>query len=154
MHQQTTAKQVHTFLGLVGYYRKFIKNFAKTTQPLTLLTCQKAKFEWTPVHHTAFLMLKEAVTQAPILCYPDPTKWYIVYTDASDDVCGTHSHKNMMEWNSNSFSLSYLHGHTRENGIPLNRKLTGYILQLQSGTITYREPKLSYAMTTNQLQGF
>ena len=56
--------------------------------PLTLLTHQKAKFEWTPTHHTAFLMLKDAVTQAPILCYPDPIKQHIVYTNASDDACG------------------------------------------------------------------
>ena len=41
---------------------------------LTLLTCQKAKFEWTPIHHTAFLTLKKSVTQAPILHCPDPTK--------------------------------------------------------------------------------
>ena len=40
------------------------------------------------VHHTAFLTLKNAVTQAPILCYPNPVKRYIVYTDASDDACG------------------------------------------------------------------
>ena len=57
-------------------------------KPLTLLTCQKAKFEWTSIHHTAFLTLKESVTQAPILHYLDTTKWYIVYTDASDDACG------------------------------------------------------------------
>ena len=54
--------------------KKFIKNFAKIAKPLTLLGCQKAKFEWTPIYHTYFLTLKEAVTQAPILCYPDPTK--------------------------------------------------------------------------------
>ena len=57
-------------------------------KPLTLLTHQKAKFEWTPVHHTAFLMLKDAVTQAPIFHYPDPAKQYIVNTDALDDACG------------------------------------------------------------------
>ena len=43
-------------------------------KPLTLLTHQRAKYEWTPVHHTAFLMLKSAVTQTPILHYPDPVK--------------------------------------------------------------------------------
>ena len=48
---------------------------------------QQVKFEWTPVHHTAFLHLKEAIIQAPILCYPNPNTRYIVYTDASDDVC-------------------------------------------------------------------
>ena len=74
MHPPKTAKQVCTFLGLIRYYRKFIKNFAKMAKPLTLLAHQKAKFKWTPIHHTAFLMLKESVTQAPILCYLDSTK--------------------------------------------------------------------------------
>ena len=73
MHPPKTAKQVCAFLGLIRYYRKFIKNFAKMAKPITLLTNQKAKFEWTPVHHTVFLMLKELVTQAPILHYLDPT---------------------------------------------------------------------------------
>ena len=57
-------------------------------KPLTLLTCHKAKFEWTSTHHTAFMTLKEAIIQAPILCYPDPARRYIVYIDASDDMCG------------------------------------------------------------------
>ena len=88
MHPTKTAKQVHTFLGLVEYYRKFIKNFAKIAKPLTLLTHHKAKFKWTSAHHTAFMTLKEAIIQAPILCYPDPAKKYMVYTDTSEDVCG------------------------------------------------------------------
>ena len=50
MHPPTTFKQVHAFLGLVGYYRKFIKKFAKIAKPLTLLTRQQVKFEWTPKH--------------------------------------------------------------------------------------------------------
>ena len=73
MHPPKTAKQVHAFLGLIRYYRKFIKNFAKLAKPLTLLPYQKAKFEWTPVHHRAFMTLRESVTQAPILHFPDPT---------------------------------------------------------------------------------
>ena len=88
MHSPKTAKQVCTFLGLVRYYRKFIKDFAKMAKPLTLLTHHKDKFEWTPTHHTAFMMLKEAIIQAPIPCYPDPTRKYIVYTNAPDDTCG------------------------------------------------------------------
>ena len=59
MSPPKTAKQVCTFLGLIGYYRKFIKNFAKMAKPVTLLTHHKAKFEWTSIHHTAFLTLKE-----------------------------------------------------------------------------------------------
>ena len=88
MQPPTTPKQVQTSLGLVGYYRKFIKGFAQITKPLTMLTQQQVKFEWTPMHHTAFLHLKEAIIQAPILHYPDPNKKYIVYTDASDDARG------------------------------------------------------------------
>ena len=87
MHPPTTPKQVCAFLGLVGYYRKFIKNFVKISKPLTLLTHQQVKFNWTPTHHEAFLHLKESITQAPILHYPEPNKRYIVYTDASDDAC-------------------------------------------------------------------
>ena len=87
MHPLTTSKQVHAFLGLVGYYRKFIKNFAKIAKPLTLLTCQQVKFDWTPTHNEAFLYLKESITQASISCYPDTNKRYIAYTDTSDDAC-------------------------------------------------------------------
>ena len=88
MHPPKAAKQVCAFLGFFRYYKKFIRNITKMAEPLTLLTHQKAKFKWTPIHHTAFLTIKESVTQAPNLCYPDPTKWYIVYTDAWDDACG------------------------------------------------------------------
>ena len=87
MQPPSMPKQVRAFLGLVRYYRKLIKGFAKIAKPLTMLTQQQVKFEWTPMHHTAFLHLKEALIQAPILCYPDPDKKYIVYTDASDDAC-------------------------------------------------------------------
>ena len=74
-------------------------------KPLTLLPCHKAKFEWTPVHHTAFMMLKEAIIQAPILCYPDPARRYIVYTDALDDACGAQlSH----EHNATEFPIAFL----------------------------------------------
>ena len=68
--------------------QEIIKDFTKIAKPLTLLTCQKAKFEWTSEHHTDFMTLKESIIQAPILHYPDPTKRYIVYMDALDDACG------------------------------------------------------------------
>ena len=94
-----TPKQVRAFLGLVGYYRKFIKGFAKIAKPLTLLTRQQMKFDWTLECHTAFLHLKEPIVQAPILHYPYPTKKYIVYTDASDDACRAQLSQNTMVQN-------------------------------------------------------
>ena len=75
------------------------------TRPLTLLTHKKAKFDWTPIHHNAFLMLNESVTQAPILCYPDRTKWYIVYTDASDIAGGAQLSK---ENDGTEFPIAFL----------------------------------------------
>ena len=67
MHPPKTPRKVHAFLGLVGHYRKFIRNFAKTAKPLTLLTCQQVKFDWIPTHHEAFLKLKASIAEAPIL---------------------------------------------------------------------------------------
>ena len=72
----------------MGYYRKFFKDFSKIAKPLTLLPHHKAQFEWTPTQHTAFMMLKEAIRQAPIFHYPDPASIYIVYMDALEDACG------------------------------------------------------------------
>ena len=84
MHPSLT-KEVHAFLGLVGYYRKFIKYFAKVAKPLTLPTHLQVKFNWTLTLYDAFLKLKKSIIEAPILQYPNPNKRYIVYTDASDD---------------------------------------------------------------------
>ena len=102
MQPPMTPKQVRTFLGLVGYYRKFIKGFAKIGKPLTFLTRQQVKFDWTPEHHTAFLHLKEAIVQAPILHYPNPNK---KYTDASDDACSVQLSQ---EDNGTEFPVAFL----------------------------------------------
>ena len=67
MHPPVNPKQVHAFLGLVGYYRKFIRNFAKIAKPLTMLTQMDVKFEWKEIHQDAFMKLREAIIQAPIL---------------------------------------------------------------------------------------
>ena len=88
MYPPVNPKQVHAFLKLVGYYRKFIKNFAKIAKPLTVLTHTDVKFEWKETHHCAFMKLKDTIIQAPILRYLDTTKPYIMYMDASNDACG------------------------------------------------------------------
>ena len=88
MHPPVNPKQFRAFLGLVGYYRNFIKTFAKIAKPLTMLTRMDIKFKWKETHCCTFMKLKDAIIQAPILRYPDTTKPYIVYTDVSDDACG------------------------------------------------------------------
>ena len=70
-----------------------------------LLTRQQVKFDWTPLHHTAFLTLKEAIIQALILHYSDPNKRYIIYTDASDDVCGAQL---LQEHDGMEFPIAFL----------------------------------------------
>ena len=76
--------QLRTFLGLAGYYRKFIPDFATIATPLTELTQKSAKFVWLDKHQQAFLSLKSYLCSAPILAYPQFTKPFIVQTDASD----------------------------------------------------------------------
>ena len=105
MNPLTTPKQVRAFLRLVGYYRKFIRGFTKIAKPLTLLTRQQVKFNWTPEHQEAVIHLKEAIVQAPILHYPNPNKTYIVYTDASDDACGAQLSQ---EHNGTEFPVAFL----------------------------------------------
>ena len=70
-----------------------------------MLTQQQVKFEWSSVHHTAFLHLKEVKIQAPILHYPDPNKKYNVYTDASDDACRAQLSQ---EHNGTKFPIAFL----------------------------------------------
>ena len=78
-----TAKEVKQFLGLIGYYRKFIPRFADISRPLTKLTCHNGVFEWTDQCAKAFNHLHELLMEYPILRYPNPTQGFILYTDAS-----------------------------------------------------------------------
>ena len=77
------SKEVKQFLGLVGYYRKFVPCFAALSRPLSKLTCKDKVFEWTQECKKAFATLKEKLCAQPILQYADTTKGYTLYTDAS-----------------------------------------------------------------------
>ena len=74
----TTARAVHRFLGLAGYYRKFVKEFGTIAAPLTALL--KEGFAWTEAASVAFTTLKTAVTTAPILALLDFEQPFIVAT--------------------------------------------------------------------------
>ena len=76
-------KQVKQFLGLVGYYRKFVPRFADISRVLNKLTRKNEEFKWTPECDKCFHMLKDYLQVAPILRYPDPEAEYILYTDTS-----------------------------------------------------------------------
>ena len=78
-----TQKEVKQFLGLVGYYHKFVPRFADISRVLTQLTQKDADFNWTKESQECFQILKEVPQKAPILKYPDPQASYTLYMDAS-----------------------------------------------------------------------
>jgi hypothetical protein len=75
--------QIRSFLGLAGYYRRFIPNFSKIAKPLTQLLEKEANFKWSPQCKEAFLTFKKLLTAAPVLAQPDIEKPFDVYCDAS-----------------------------------------------------------------------
>ena len=83
-----TVKEVRSFLGLAGYYRRFIENFSKIAKPLTSLLEKDVAFVWTDERQRAFDELKKRLTTAPVLTLPDQTKRFTVYCDASKDGLG------------------------------------------------------------------
>ena len=76
-------KEVKQFLGLAGYYRKFVPQFADITHPLNALTRKGVEFIWTEVCQESFKLLKQKLLEKLILVYPDPNKPYVLFTDAS-----------------------------------------------------------------------
>jgi hypothetical protein len=80
--QRRSAHAFWGFLGLVGYYRKFIKDFGAIAAPLTALL-KKDGFAWTKAAGAAFTALKTTITTAPVLTLPDFTQPFIVECDAS-----------------------------------------------------------------------
>ena len=83
MPSPKTPKEIKQFLGLVGYYRKFIPRFSDLARPLNALTRKDVPFEWTSVCQESFELLKASLMSEPILTYPDPNRPYVLFTDAS-----------------------------------------------------------------------
>ncbi|WVZ81255.1 hypothetical protein U9M48_028649 [Paspalum notatum var. saurae] len=86
--QPETVTEIRSFLGLAGYYRRFIKDFSKTAKPMTSLTKKNAKYVWNSNCEEAFQTLKKLLTSAPVLAQPDVTKPFDVYCDASGSGLG------------------------------------------------------------------
>ncbi|GJX59967.1 putative reverse transcriptase domain-containing protein [Tanacetum coccineum] len=79
----TTPTEVRQFLGLAGYYRRFIEGFSLISKPLTKLTQKNKKYEWSEDEEEAFELLKQKLCCAPILALPEGSEDFVVYCDAS-----------------------------------------------------------------------
>ncbi|GJT53518.1 putative reverse transcriptase domain-containing protein [Tanacetum coccineum] len=79
----TAPTEVRQFLGLSGYYRRFIEGFSLIYKPLTKLTQKNKKYEWGKEEEEAFQTLKQKLCSAPILAWPEGTEGFMVYCDAS-----------------------------------------------------------------------
>ncbi|GJW12722.1 putative reverse transcriptase domain-containing protein [Tanacetum coccineum] len=78
-----TPTEIRQFLGLAGYYRRFIEGFSKISKPMTKLTQKSVKFNWGEKEETAFQTLKQKLCSAPILALPEGSENFVVYCDAS-----------------------------------------------------------------------
>jgi hypothetical protein len=80
-----TVRDVRSFVGLAGYYRRYVKGFASVAAPLTqLMSAKKGAVPWGQTEQAAFEALKDALTSAPVLMVPEPEGEYILHSDASD----------------------------------------------------------------------
>ncbi|GJT49741.1 putative reverse transcriptase domain-containing protein [Tanacetum coccineum] len=78
-----TPTKIRQFLGLAGYYRRFIEGFSKIAKPMAKLTHKSVKFNWDEKEETAFQTLKQKLCSAPILALPEGSENFIVYCDTS-----------------------------------------------------------------------
>jgi hypothetical protein len=81
--QPSNISEVRSFLGMAGYYRRFIKGFSNIARPMTELLKKDNKFVWTPKCEESFQIIKKKLTTAPILTLPDIHQNFVVFCDAS-----------------------------------------------------------------------
>ena len=74
--------EVCSFLGLAGYYRRFVKGFSMTASPMTGLLQKNVRFEWSEKCQASFEKLKAFLTEAPVLTQPAYGKEYVIFSDA------------------------------------------------------------------------
>jgi hypothetical protein len=79
----TSVGDIQSFLGLAGYYRRFIEGFLKISKPMSELLEKDKQFEWTPTCEASFQELKKRLMTMPVLVMPDMEKPFSIYCDAS-----------------------------------------------------------------------
>ncbi|KAA0054634.1 pol protein [Cucumis melo var. makuwa] len=79
----STVSEIRSFLGLAGYYRRFVEDFSRIASPLTQLTRKGTPFVWSPACESSFQELKQKLVTAPVLTVPDGSGNFVIYSDAS-----------------------------------------------------------------------
>ncbi|XP_035540222.1 uncharacterized protein LOC109013719, partial [Juglans regia] len=79
----STVREIRSFLGLAGYYRRFVEGFSRLSGPLTALTRKNTEFVWSDKCERSFQELKRRLTMAPVLALPEPHKPFVIFSDAS-----------------------------------------------------------------------
>ncbi|KAA0061201.1 pol protein [Cucumis melo var. makuwa] len=79
----STVSEIRSFLGLAGYYRRFVEDFSRIASPLTQLTRKGIPFVWSPACERSFQELKQKLVTAPVLTVPDGSGNFVIYSDAS-----------------------------------------------------------------------
>ena len=87
-HVPTDVSAVRSFMGIAGYYHRFVERFSAIAYPITSLQRKGVKFVWTEKCHNSFDQLKQKLTIAPILKIADPDKEFVVCTDACREGLG------------------------------------------------------------------
>jgi hypothetical protein len=84
----TSVGDIGGFLGLAGYYQRFIEGFSKISKPMTELVEKDKKFKWMPTYEASFHELKKRLTTAPVLVMPDMEKPFSIFYDVSGQGLG------------------------------------------------------------------
>ena len=124
--------EIRSFLGLAGYYRRFIEGFSKISKPMTILLQKSAPFEWSDACERSFQELKTRLTSAPVLVLPDIHKDFTVYCDASRQGLGCVL---MQEGKVVAYASRQLKVH-EENYPTHDLELAAVVHALKSGGIT------------------
>ena len=145
-----SVKEIKQFLGLTGYYRKFVPRFADISRPLTTLMKKDAKFEWTSACQKSFELLKKALCGEPVLKYADTSKPYTLYTDASKfGWAGVLTQPHMMTIDGKSTTTD--HPVAFVSGLFRGSQLNWAALRKEEFAIYMSVKKLSFYLTDAQI---
>ncbi|XP_058790626.1 uncharacterized protein LOC131663872 [Phymastichus coffea] len=146
------VRSVRSFLGLSGYYRRFIQDYSKIAKPLSDLTKKGQEYDWGPAQEEAFEKLKKLLCVAPILTFPDFNKPFKLTTDASDYAIGATEEdpEQLVEIRRRAHTAS---NEARPKGRPVGAKTNKGRPQLDHSTVAERTRSKKLVPTTSKSTG-